>query len=75
MRSLHHVSTISIPSMAFSVLQYGSILAWFLILATTEAMYFPESLYNFNTIGAELLNISAFIGALIGRVWGGLVSD
>jgi hypothetical protein len=41
---------------AFSALQYDSILAWFLILATTKVTYFPEPPYNFDTIGVGLLN-------------------
>lgn len=63
------------PAVAYSALQYGSILAWFSILATTEATYFAAPPYNFSTIGIGLLNLPAFIGSLLGAFWGGLLSD
>ena len=63
------------PAVAYSALQYGSILAWFSILATTEATYFAYPPYNFSSIGIGLLNLPAFIGCLLGAVWGGVLSD
>jgi hypothetical protein len=50
------------PAAAYTALQYGSILAWFSVLATTEATYFPLPPYNFGPIGVGLLNLPAFLG-------------
>jgi hypothetical protein len=63
------------PAVAYSALQYGSILAWFSILATTETTYFAGPPYNFTTVGIGLLNLPAFIGCLLGAFWGGVLSD
>jgi len=48
---------------------------WFSILATTEATYFSLPPYNFSAIGIDLLQLPAFIGCVLGFLWGGLLSD
>jgi hypothetical protein len=63
------------PAAAYTALQYGSILAWFSVLATTEATYFYLPPYNFGPIGIGLLNLPAFLGCILGAIWGGPVSD
>ena len=63
------------PAAAYTAVQYGSILAWFSVLATTEATYFPLPPYNFGPIGVGLLNLPAFIGCILGAIWGGPLSD
>ena len=63
------------PAVAYTALQYGSILAWFSILATTEATYFAAPPYNFGPIGIGLLNLPSFLGTLLGAVYGGPLSD
>jgi hypothetical protein len=65
----------SIPAVAYSAIQYGSILAWFSILATTEATYFVLPPYNFDSVGIGLLNLPPFIGSIFGAVYGGPLSD
>ncbi len=63
------------PAAAYTALQYGSILAWFSVLATTEATYFYLPPYNFGPIGIGLLNLPAFLGCILGAIWGGPLSD
>ena len=63
------------PAAAYTAIQYGSILAWFSVLATTEATYFPLPPYNFGPIGVGLLNLPAFLGCILGAIWGGPLSD
>lgn len=63
------------PAAAYTAIQYGSILAWFSVLATSEATYFPLPPYNFGPIGVGLLNLPAFLGCILGAIWGGPLSD
>jgi hypothetical protein len=65
----------TIPAVAFTALQYGSVLAWFAVLATTQAVIFVEPPYNFSPSGIGLLSLPAFIGSLFGVVYGGPLSD
>ncbi|RDL36768.1 uncharacterized protein BP5553_06120 [Venustampulla echinocandica] len=65
----------TIPAIAYLALQYGVILAWFSILVTSEAEYFVIAPYNFSEVGIGLLQLPAFIGCLLGFIWGGPMSD
>lgn len=65
----------TIPAVTFTALQYGFLLAWLSVLATTEATYFAYPPYNFSSIGIGLLSLPAFIGATLGGVYGGPLSD
>lgn len=65
----------TIPALVYGALLYGSLLAWFSILATTEATYFSLPPYNFGPIGIDLLQLPAFIGCVLGFLWGGILSD
>lgn len=65
----------TIPAIAYLALQYGIILAWFSILVTSEAQYFVIDPYNFSEVGIGLLQLPAFIGCVLGFIWGGPVSD
>jgi hypothetical protein len=69
------VITMTFPAVAFCALSYGASLAWFSILATTEATYFVLEPYNFTSIGVGLLAIPAFIGGVAGALYGGILSD
>jgi hypothetical protein len=63
------------PAVAFTALQLGSLLSWYAIMVTTQATYFALPPYSFGPIGIGLLNIPAFVGGLLGFIWGGPVSD
>lgn len=65
----------SFPAVAFTALQYGAMLSWFSILATTESTYFSADPYNFNTTGIGLLNLAPFVGGVIATFYSGLLSD
>lgn len=60
---------------AYCTITVGMCLAWFAIIATTEAQYFAAPPYNFTPVGIGLLNLPGFIGFLIGAIWGGPGTD
>lgn len=60
---------------AYCTITVGMCLAWFAIIATTEAQYFAAPPYNFTPVGIGLLNLPGFIGFLIGAIWGGPATD
>lgn len=63
------------PAATFTALQYGSLLAWFSIISTSQSIYMPAPPYNFDASGIGLFNLPPFIGAIIGSIVGGPVND
>lgn len=63
------------PAILYVAFTWGSQLAWFSMVNTTSAAYFPAAPYNFSSIGVGLLNLPAFIGATIASVYTAFVSD
>lgn len=77
---LHHIYMpvqvlVSIPAVAYVMIQYSSALVWFTVVATTQSEYLALPPYNFGTTGIGLLNLPPFIGSIFGCIWGGPVSD
>lgn len=66
---------VSIPAVAYVMVQYCSSLIWFTVVATTQSEYLALPPYNFGTTGIGLLNLPPFIGSIFGCIWGGPVSD
>ncbi|KAJ6118198.1 hypothetical protein N7471_013665 [Penicillium samsonianum] len=66
---------VTIPAVAYVMVQYSSALVWFTVVATTQSEYLALPPYNFGTTGIGLLNLPPFIGSVLGCVWGGPVSD
>ncbi|KAH8657495.1 major facilitator superfamily domain-containing protein [Tricladium varicosporioides] len=69
------VILVTIPAVAYCAVQYGSLLAWFSVIFQSESEYFILPPYNFNEIGIGLLSLPAFIGCIVGFIWGGPLSD
>jgi hypothetical protein len=63
------------PAVAYTALQYGSLLAWISIIITAISTYMSAPPYNFTSAGVGLMNIPPFIGAVIGSVVGGPLND
>lgn len=63
------------PAILYVAFTWGSQLAWFSMINTTSAAYFPAAPYNFTTIGVGLLNLPAFIGATVASIYTAFVSD
>ncbi|KAJ5611165.1 MFS general substrate transporter [Penicillium lagena] len=63
------------PAVTYVMLSYSSLLVWFTVIATTQSEFFALEPYRFGTAEIGLLNIPPFIGAVLGCVWGGPISD
>ena len=65
----------SFPAVAYTSIQFGSMLALFSVIGNSQAAIFSLPPYNFSVIGIGLISIPALIGTMIGAVYGGLISD
>jgi MFS family permease len=63
------------PAVTYTAFTYGSVLAWFAIMTSVQAVYLLEPPYNFTAIGIGLMNLPPFIGAVIGFFLGGWLND
>lgn len=63
------------PAIAYTAITYGSLLAWWSILASAEATYLFNPPYNFTAAGVGLMNIAPFIGILPAILVGGYLND
>lgn len=63
------------PAVIYVMITYSSLLVWFVVIATTQSQFFALEPYNFGTAGIGLLNVAPFIGAVVGCVYGGPISD
>lgn len=66
---------VRIPALAFVAFQYGILLCWIAILATTQATLFLYPPYNFTSQGIGLLSLAPFLGTTLGSIWGGPLND
>jgi len=64
-----------IPAVAFVAIQYSFVLCWVAVLATTQPLLFSAPPYNFSSVGVGNVNISPFVGALVGSIYGGPLND
>lgn len=64
-----------IPAVAFVAIQYSFILCWVAALATTQPILFSAPPYKFSSVGVGNVNISPFVGALVGSMYGGPLND
>lgn len=63
------------PAVAYVSLQYGCILSLFAVVGNSQAAIFSLPPYNFGPVALGLMSIPALIGAIIGSVYGGPLSD
>ncbi|KAB8279985.1 major facilitator superfamily domain-containing protein [Yarrowia lipolytica] len=69
------VTLISYPIVAFSAIQYGFMLTWLSMAATTSANSFALPPYNFSSAAIGNVNIAPFVGMIFGSVFGGWFND
>ncbi|PVH81663.1 sugar transporter [Cadophora sp. DSE1049] len=63
------------PAVAYVSLQYGCILSLFAVVGNSQAALFSPPPYNFGPVALGLMSIPALIGAIIGSIYGGPLSD
>ena len=63
------------PAVMFSALQYAWSESMLSFLAVTQATLYPRPPYNFSAIGVGNMNIPPAIGAILGSIFGGPLSD
>ncbi|KAI8650814.1 MFS domain-containing protein [Fusarium keratoplasticum] len=63
------------PAVAYTAATFGTLLAWFAILVSTQSTYLFLPPYNFTAVGVGLMNLAPFVGALPGVFFGGYLND
>ncbi|KAG4441700.1 hypothetical protein IFR05_002834 [Cadophora sp. M221] len=63
------------PAVAYVSLQYGCILSLFAVVGNSQAAIFSLPPYNFGPVALGLMSIPALIGAIVGSIYGGPMSD
>lgn len=63
------------PIVAFAAIQYGFMLTWLSMGATTSAISFAGPPYNFSSAAIGNINIAPFIGMFLGSIFGGWFND
>ncbi|KAM0440038.1 hypothetical protein ACHAPT_001141 [Fusarium lateritium] len=63
------------PAVAYTAITYGSLLAWFAILISTQSTYLFLPPYNFSAVGVGLMNLAPFVGSIPGVFFGGYLND
>lgn len=63
------------PIVAFAAIQYGFMLTWLSMGATTSANSFAGPPYNFSSAAIGNINIAPFVGMFLGSIFGGWFND
>ena len=63
------------PIVTFCALQYGFILSWLSMAATTSANSWVLPPYNFSAVAIGNINIAPFVGMILGCLFGGWFND
>lgn len=63
------------PPVLYSGLQWGAQDAWLTFYMTTQDENWSEAPWNYGDTGVAVMNIPTLIGALIGCIYGGALSD
>ena len=69
------VILVRFPVVTFIAFQYGLSVAWTCIMSTTASQYLGKQPYNFTSAAIGNINISPFVGTVLGTVLGGLMCD
>lgn len=65
----------TLPVVLFVSIQYGLTIAWTSIMSTASTQYFATAPYNWSPAAIGNINISAFVGTVIGTIVGGYMCD
>ncbi|KAL5323507.1 hypothetical protein ACEPPN_008044 [Leptodophora sp. 'Broadleaf-Isolate-01'] len=73
--ALRPFSLVTYPAVMWAGIVYGIQVMWLSLLATTQSEIFSLEPYNFSVVNVGNINFAAFIGGILGMLWGGTVSD
>lgn len=74
-RLWHTLRIFTFPAVLYSGLQWGAQDAWLTFYLTVEENNWYGAPWNYGDIGVGLMNIPSLIGAIIGCIYGGMLSD
>lgn len=63
------------PLVTFVAIQYGFSVAWTCIMSTTASLYLGKEPYMFSSGAIGNINISPFVGTVLGTIIGGILCD
>ena len=72
---LRPFALVTYPAVMWAGIVYGVQVMWLSLLATTQSEIFSLEPYNFSVVNVGNINFAAFIGGILGMLWGGTVSD
>lgn len=74
-RLLKTLQVLAFPAVCYSGLQWGAQDAWINFYLQIQQDAWMEAPYNFSQSQSGLMNIATIIGAAVGCLWGGYLSD
>ncbi|EEP78771.1 predicted protein [Uncinocarpus reesii 1704] len=66
---------VTYPAVMWGGIVYGVQIMWLSLITVTQSATFNAPPYNFSMANVGNTNFAAFIGSIIGMLWGGYVSD
>jgi len=72
---MHTMRVFSFPAVIYSGLQWGAQDAWLTFYLTVEDDYWSEAPWYYGDAGVGLMNLPCLIGAVMGCIYGGYLSD
>lgn len=66
---------VTYPAVMWGGLIYGVQIMWLSLITVTQSATFSAPPYNFSMTNVGNVNFAAFIGGILGMLWGGYVSD
>lgn len=63
------------PHVLYPAIQFSFTVSWLVLLVIMSSIFFSSPPYNFTTAGIGYMNLGPFVGAMLGAVYGGPVSD
>ncbi|PVH73712.1 MFS general substrate transporter [Cadophora sp. DSE1049] len=73
--ALRPFALVTYPAVMWAGIVYGVQVMWLSLLATTQSEIFSLDPYKFPVVNVGNINFAAFIGGILGMLWGGTVSD
>ncbi|EFE40128.1 MFS transporter, putative [Trichophyton verrucosum HKI 0517] len=73
--TLSPFTLITYPAVLWGGLVYGVQIMWLSLITVTQSNLFGAPPYNFSISNVGNINFAAFIGGILGMMWGGFVSD